>query len=70
MRKDKNFNVTDRISVEIEKDIKINNALKKFKEYICSEILAADINVFDVLENADMIDVNDRLIKVNVNRQT
>lgn len=44
MRKDRGFEVNDRINVKISPHIDIVNTLLVFKNYICSEILAADLS--------------------------
>lgn len=43
IRKEKNFNVTDRISVVIEDLVPVRNAVEYFREYIKEEVLAADL---------------------------
>jgi len=43
LRKDLNFDVTDKISICVEKNDKITTVISKYFEYICSETLATDI---------------------------
>jgi isoleucyl-tRNA synthetase len=68
LRKDKDFNVTDRILVEINKVDKFADALNLYKDYICNEILAEQITVNDSLDQYDEIDVNETMIKVNLKK--
>lgn len=64
LRKEKDFNVTDRIIVEIGKTDKLVDALNWYKDYICNEILAEQLFVKDQLDRFDEIDVNDSPVKV------
>ncbi|NNC95523.1 MAG: isoleucine--tRNA ligase [Chitinophagales bacterium] len=66
LRKDKSFNVTDRIKVELTKDNEFHKALDNFKDYICSEILAEEINELDNVAEGNEIEVNDILLQVNI----
>jgi isoleucyl-tRNA synthetase len=50
IRKEKGFEVTDRISLEIEKNNGLNNALSNNYSYICSETLADSLNMVDEIE--------------------
>jgi isoleucyl-tRNA synthetase len=56
IRKEKDFEVTDRISLEIEKNNGLNDALSNNYSYICSETLA------DSLKMVDSIDVSKRIV--------
>lgn len=51
IRKEKQFNLDDRIMVEIEKNSTLDPVLDKHKEYICGEILADDIVCKDALSD-------------------
>lgn len=66
LRKDKDFNVTDRIRVEISRDAVLSKALNSYKSYICSEVLAQDIIETSELNSADEIDINDVRLKINI----
>jgi len=52
LRKTGGFEVTDRIELLIEKNEKIDTAVEKFGDYICTETLAA-INKVDALEDVE-----------------
>ena len=52
LRKESNFEVVDRIAVELEANDLVNAAIAQFKDYIASEVLANSITVVDALENA------------------
>ncbi|MBL7782681.1 MAG: isoleucine--tRNA ligase [Saprospiraceae bacterium] len=50
IRKDKDFNVTDRITVTLEKHQAILAAVEQFHEYIKAEVLATDLVLADEVE--------------------
>ncbi len=56
LRKDKGFEVTDRINLVIESNLKTNNALMLFNEYVCTETLA-DIELVEKIESGDITEV-------------
>lgn len=66
LRKEKDFEVTDRITVEVEHHPELEGAFANFKDYICTEILAERLTVSDNLRDAETIDVNDIHLKVNI----
>ncbi|WP_163715754.1 isoleucine--tRNA ligase [Mangrovibacterium lignilyticum] len=51
IRKDSNFEVTDRISLKIEKNDFYNQAVSNYKDYISSQTLSADLTLVDSMEN-------------------
>jgi isoleucyl-tRNA synthetase len=52
LRKDKGFEVTDHIVIDIEKDQQTEKAFANFKDYICSETLAR-MSFESVINNGD-----------------
>ncbi|HBS85617.1 MAG: isoleucine--tRNA ligase [Bacteroidetes bacterium GWF2_38_335] len=50
IRKDSNFDVTDKIHIKIQKHDAINNAIENYKDYISSQTLAVSIILSDKLE--------------------
>ena len=68
LRKDKAFNVTDRIKLEVERHAEINSALTDFKDYICAEILAEELAVVDSITDGSPIEVNEIPLKVNIKK--
>src|SRR4030095_5381391 len=69
LRKDLDFNVTDRIDVSLEKHDSINSSVINFKNYICAEILADTLELIDSLSNGVTIEVNDLPVKVIVKQK-
>jgi isoleucyl-tRNA synthetase len=63
LRKDKNFEVTDKINVKIQKHEGIVNAVLTNKIYICTEILANELELVDEItdKNGDMVEVDDNI---------
>ncbi|MEO6522026.1 MAG: isoleucine--tRNA ligase [Mucilaginibacter sp.] len=67
LRKEKNFEVTDKISVSVKTDNTfIKSAVSKNLSYICAEILADNLTLDDELSNGDkaLIDENEILIVI------
>lgn len=69
LRKDSDFEVTDRISVRLEDDEFVKAAVRDYKAYICGEILATDLELvktFDV--EPQEIEVDERTLRIVVKR--
>ena len=66
MRKDKDFQVLDRITVSVVREASLEAALIQYRDYIASEILANDILLVDTLTDFDEIEFNDATLKINV----
>jgi len=60
LRKDKNFEVTDKIKIRIQKNEAINDAIEKHKQYIGGQTLADEILLVDELsDSADVIEIEE-----------
>ena len=57
LRKDSGFEVTDRISVNIEKNDFYNNAVINFKDYISSQTLSSEMILTDRLDDEKITEV-------------
>jgi isoleucyl-tRNA synthetase len=57
LRKELNFEVTDKISVEIEKNETITLSLNNNFSYICSETLAESLKLVDVIGNENKVEI-------------
>ncbi len=66
IRKESGFELTDRIFVDVLDNTEIRPSLIEFKNYICAEILADDLQFVPVLNNGTEIEVNEALLKVSV----
>lgn len=66
IRKESNFNLTDRIDVEVLENAGLQPSLIQYKDYICAEILADSLAFLPVLNAGTEIEVNDVTLKVNI----
>ena len=51
LRKEKNFKVTDRVSIQLLKNDKLTSAIKNNLTYICDEILATKLEIVSTTSN-------------------
>ncbi len=58
LRKDKGFEVTDRINVTISQNTEIQEAVQNNFSYICTEILANSLKIDGTLANGDTVEIN------------
>lgn len=68
MRKELNFELTDRISVKVSNNDVLKPALIQFKDYICREILADSFEFSTESFNGTTIEVNDTTLIVNLQK--
>ncbi len=66
LRKDKDFQVLDRIKVSVVKNEVLEKTLASFKEYIANEILAKEILMVDSLSEFDEVEFNEEILKVKI----
>jgi len=57
LRKERGFEVTDKIEIFIQKQNEITNAIMNNIDYICSETLAKHLHYEEILEHASMVRV-------------
>lgn len=68
VRKDLQFELTDRISVKISENEVLQPSLIQFKDYICREILADTIEFEPEISEGIAIEINDATLTVNVQK--
>jgi isoleucyl-tRNA synthetase len=68
LRKDKGFEVTDRIVVFVSKDADIEQATNKNLSYICTEILADSLRFEESLTTGDNIDIDGKELNVLIEK--
>jgi len=68
LRKELNFEVTDRIKVRLQNDNLVADAVAKNKAYICAEILADEFELTDEMENANKIVIDEVELNISVNK--
>ena len=69
IRKDSNFELTDRINVTVLENEVLQPSLIQYKGYICAEILADSLAFLSVLNDGTEIEVNNAILIVNVVKQ-
>jgi isoleucyl-tRNA synthetase len=62
IRKDRGFEVTDKITLDLQKNDQIEEVISNFNDYICSETLAESLTVSDrMLHNSELLDLSDEI---------
>jgi len=69
LRKEKDFNVTDRISVRVSKDENFSTALHLYNDYICSEILAEEIIETDDILSGESVEINEMKLQILIEQK-
>ncbi|WP_443937733.1 isoleucine--tRNA ligase [Pedobacter sp. MW01-1-1] len=68
LRKELNFEVTDRIKVQLQNDILVADAFAKNSAYICAEILADEFKLVENLNNGNKIVIDNVELNILVNK--
>lgn len=68
LRKDKDFDLTDRINIYIEENSPFLEDFKKNEEYISSEVLSNKIEIVSSLSNFNEIEIDEVNFKINVEK--
>ena len=68
LRKDKDFDLMDRICIQLEENNPFKSEINANNSYISAEVLANNIEFVDSLSQADEIEINDVYFKININR--
>jgi len=66
IRKDSGFELTDRITVQVAASGELKSSLATFKDYICAEILADELDLAAEIQGGTDIEVNDIPLKTIV----
>ena len=66
LRKEKGFEVTDKIAVRIERRDEIAETLAKYRDYICSQTLACSLEIEDILPQADQLEWGEGSLGIEV----
>jgi isoleucyl-tRNA synthetase len=69
IRKDSGFELTDRIELKVAARNGMKDSLARFKDYICAEILADNIEFVPEIQDGTEIDINDVLLNVIVSKK-
>jgi len=68
LRKDKDFELTDRIIISVEEHTPFLDDIMKNKEYISSEVLSDEIKTAPSLENFNEIEIDEVSFKINIQK--
>jgi len=66
LRKEKHFDVTDRISVRVENQDVVQPAINHFKNYICKETLADELEIVNSMTDGISVEINEKAVNVEV----
>ncbi len=69
IRKDSGFELTDRVKVELSEADGLKESLTKYKDYICAEILADELEFSNSLNQGISIDINEVSLNVIVSKK-
>jgi len=69
IRKDSDFDVTDRIMVQIDTNPTLKNSLTTYKDYICAEILADELEFSPISAGGTEIEVNEHKLYTIVTKK-
>jgi isoleucyl-tRNA synthetase len=70
LRKEKNFELTDKIVLNIVEKGTVKDIITEFNEYIRAEILAAEIEFSSEISDGTTIDVNNDIFSVNITQKS
>jgi isoleucyl-tRNA synthetase len=70
LRKEKNFDLTDKIVLNIVEKGTVKDIITEFNEYIRAEILAAEIEFSSGISDGTTIDVNNDTFSVNITQKS
>lgn len=68
LRKDKDFEVTDRIKVLVAENEFIKEAINQNLNYICAEILADQLSFDNELTNKERVEINEKEIHIGIEK--
>lgn len=70
LRKEKQFELTDKIDVKIQSNEILESSILQYKDYICTEILAVSLEFVAELKNGETIEVNSALLNINIQKNS
>ncbi|MDA8930363.1 isoleucine--tRNA ligase [Bacteroidia bacterium] len=68
LRKDKSFEITDKITIRLVKNSYIKDAVEAFNEYICGEVLAESLVLTENVDSSDTIDIDQHTINIKLSK--
>ena len=68
IRKDKDFDITDKINVKVQRHEYVSDAIGRFGPYICAEVLADSLVLADVIAG-EPVEMTDELqLRISVEK--
>jgi isoleucyl-tRNA synthetase len=68
LRKESGFEITDRIDIQLEHHPETDRAVKEFRDYISTQVLANSLTLVDQVENPTVLDFEDYKVNVSIKR--
>lgn len=68
LRKSSGFDITDKVNVTILSTDEMDDAINEYKAYIAGQVLAATIEITDVISDATVLDFEDFKLSVSVEK--
>jgi isoleucyl-tRNA synthetase len=69
IRKDSNFDLTDKILLEIEDNTELKGSIIQFSDYICREILAHQIDWVPSIKEGVLVEINEHQLRISVRQK-
>jgi isoleucyl-tRNA synthetase len=66
IRKEANFELTDKILLRIVDNTDLKDAINEFSDYICRETLALEIDWVPAIEDGVDVEINDQKLRISV----
>ena len=70
IRKENQYQLTDRISLNLQPNKELESVLLSYKDYICREILADEIVISEVVEEAITMEIGDNSLLINIKNKS
>ena len=69
IRKESNFDLTDKILLEIEDNTELKGSIIQFSDYICREILAHQIDWVPSIKEGVLVEINEHQLRISVRQK-
>ena len=69
LRKEKDFEITDRIAVTLSHAEQTDKAVAEYGDYICGQVLANSLTVADKVDGGVAIDLDDYTVEIKVDKE-
>ena len=69
LRKEKDFEITDRIAVTLSHAEQTDKAVAEYRDYICGQVLANSLTVADKVDDGVAIDLDDYTVEIKIEKE-